>query len=72
MPGAIQHLELLFNFVESEVIEFSAHGVIVEGGNVDGGLIFAARYPFKQMYLFRAAVINSFERRTIAEGPDDG
>ena len=72
MAGAIEHLELFLNFVEGEVVEFAAHGVIVEGGNIDGGLIFAARYPFKQMHLFRAAVVNSFERRTITEGPDDG
>ena len=72
VTGAVEHLKLLADLLEGVVVEFFADEGIVEVGDVDGGLEFAAGNAFEEVYFLGAAIEDAFEGRTVAERPDDG
>jgi hypothetical protein len=71
VAGAVEHRELVLHLAEGVVVELAAHGVVIEGGDVDRGLELAARDALEEVDFLGTAIEDALEGRTVAEGPDD-
>jgi hypothetical protein len=71
VAGAVEHRELVLHFAEGVVVELAAHGVVIEGGDVDRGLELAAGDALEEVDFLGTAIKDALEGRAVAEGPDD-
>ncbi len=71
MAGAVEHRQLFLHLGEGVVVEFLPDRGVVERGDVDGGLVFAAGDALEEVDLAGAAVEHAFEGRAVAQRPDD-
>jgi hypothetical protein len=72
VAGAVEHLELVADVAVGIVVHFRTDNGIVEIGDADWRLEFAARDTFKKVDVARAAIENAAELRAVTEGPDNG
>ena len=71
MAGAVEHRELLGDFVEGVVVELRPDDRVLERGDVDRGLEGAARDAFEEVDFPRSPVEHAAEAGAVAERPDD-
>ena len=71
MARTVEHLELIFDLSKGIVVQFLPDYRIIEGGDIDGSLVFSTRHALEEMNLARAAIEHALERRTVAQRPDD-